>query len=57
MTTALTPDKYRDLLGRCLSVLSTLEGEDTTEQELLDGLTRDIRQAMGIEPLVPGGLI
>lgn len=57
MTTALTPAQYRDLLGRCLSVLSTLEGEDTTEQELLDGLTRDIRQAMGIEPLVPGGLI
>ena len=57
MTTALTPAQYRDLLGRCLSVLSTLEGEDTTEQELLDCLTREIRQAMGIEPLVPGGLI
>lgn len=47
----------RDLLGRCLSVISTLEGEDTTEQELLDQLLRDIKQAMGITPLVPGSLI
>lgn len=47
----------RDLLGRCLSVISTLEGEDTTEQGMLDDLQRDIKQAMGITPLVPGTLI
>lgn len=51
------PNPQRDLLGRCLSVISTLEGEDTTEQELLDELQRDIKQAMGIAPLVPGSLI
>lgn len=31
--------------------------EDTTEQEMLDDLQRDIKQAMGITPLVPGTLI
>lgn len=51
------PNPTRDLLGRCLSVLSTLEGEDTTEQEMLDALTRDIKQAMGITPLIHGSLI
>ena len=51
------PDPMRDLLGRCLSVISTLDGEDTTEQEMLDDLQRDIKQAMGITPLVPGTLI
>jgi hypothetical protein len=51
------PNPHRDLLGRCLSVISTLEGEDTTEQEMLDDLQRDIKQAMGITPLVPGSLI
>lgn len=51
------PDQMRDLLGRCLSVISTLEGEDTTEQEMLDDLKRDIKQAMGITPLMPGTLI
>jgi hypothetical protein len=51
------PNPQRDLLGRCLSVISTLEGEDTTEQEMLDDLQRDIKQAMGITPLVPGSLI
>jgi hypothetical protein len=51
------PNPQRDLLGRCLSVISTLEGEDTTEQEMLDDLQRDIKQAMGITPLVPGTLI
>jgi hypothetical protein len=53
----LHPNPHRDLLGRCLSVISTLEGEDTTEQEMLDDLQRDIKQAMGISPLVPGSLI
>lgn len=42
------PYPQRELLGRCLSVISTLEGEDTTEQEMLDDLQRDIKQAMGI---------
>ena len=51
------PNPQRDLLGRCLSVISTLEGEDTTEQELLDELLHDIKQAMGITPIVPGSLI
>lgn len=51
------PNPQRDLLGRCLSVISTLEGEDTTEQEMLDGLQREIKQAMGITPLIPGSLI
>ncbi|OLP04516.1 hypothetical protein [Rhodoferax antarcticus] len=46
-----------DLLGRCLSVISTLEGEDTDEQGLLDELQHDIKQVMGITPLVPGSLI
>ena len=57
MTAALTPEQHRAILARCLSVISTLEGEDTTEQELLDDLSRDIKQAMGIEPLTTGGLI
>lgn len=50
-------DQSLRVIGRCLGVLSTLEGEDTTEQEMLDDLKRDIKQAMGITPLVPGGLI
>lgn len=61
----MIPERYypdlvnvrRELLGRCLAVLSTLEGEDTTEQEMLNDLQRDIKQAMGITPLVPGSLI
>lgn len=51
------PNPQLDLLSRCLSVISTLEGEDTTEQEMLDDLLRDIKQAMGVTPLVPGSLI
>lgn len=47
----------RPLLGRCLDVISTLEGEDTTEDEMLNSLKADVRTAMGIKPLVPGGLI
>ncbi len=53
----MTEQTDRELLGRCLSVISTLEGEDTTEQEMLDDLQRDIKQAMGIAPIVPGSLI
>ena len=53
----LRNDTRRVLLGRCLSVISTIEGEDTTEQEMLDDLQRDIKQAMGVTPLVPGTLI
>lgn len=51
------PNPACDLLGRCLVVISTLEGECTTEQEMLDQLKRDIKQAMGIGPLIPGELI
>lgn len=54
---ALADAHSRQLLLRCLQVLSTLEGEDTTEQEMLDALTGDIKQAVGIVPLVRGGLI
>lgn len=43
-------DQSLRVIGRCLGVLSTLEGEDTTEQEMLDDLKRDIKQAMGITP-------
>ena len=50
-------DQSLRVIGRCLGVLSTLEGKNTTEQEMLDDLKRDIKQAMGITPLVPGGLI
>lgn len=50
-------EQNRGLLSRCLSVISTLEGEDTTEQEMLDALMADIKRAMGIAPLVPGSLI
>lgn len=35
----------------------TEEGDDTTEQEMLDDLKRDLKQAMGIQPLIPGSLI
>ncbi len=45
------------VLQRCLSVISTLEGECTTEQEMLDALTKDIKQELGINQLVPGSLI
>lgn len=54
---ALADAHSRQLLLRCLQALSTLEGEDTTEQEMLDALTGDIKEAVGLEPLVPGSLI
>ncbi len=53
----LQRNPQHQLLLRCLEVLSTLDGEDTTEQEMLDALMRDIKAEVGIEPLIPGSLI
>jgi len=36
----------KELLGRCLSVIQTIEGECTTEQEGLDALASDIKSAI-----------
>lgn len=48
---------HRALLARCLSVIETLEGEDSTESEMLAELKDEIRQAIGLTPVVPGSLL
>ncbi len=45
------------LLGRCLLTIGTLIGESEDEQVLLDALIADLKLAMGLKKLVPGGLI
>lgn len=48
---------HRAMLGRCLSVIDTLDGEDNTEWEMLNYLRDDIKQAIGLKPEVPGSLL
>lgn len=60
--TRATSDKqdqrtHRALLARCLSVIETLEGEDSTESEMLAELKDEIRQAIGLKPEVQGSLL
>lgn len=50
-------ERNRKLFGRCLEVISTLEGECSTEEELLSALKADIKTSMGVAPLIKNGLI
>lgn len=50
-------ERNRKLFGRCLEVISTLEGECSTEEELLSALKVDIKTSMGVAPLIQNGLI
>jgi hypothetical protein len=52
----LSQRQLQDLLERCLDVISTISGEDTTEDEMLDDLERDIKRAIGIMQPDDGGL-
>lgn len=53
----LLPESNAPVLLRALEVITTLEGESTAEQDLLNALKDDMKAAAGIKPLIAGSLI